>query len=494
MARTTIRIVPALLALAACGGPPGTPVVELGPEGATSADDLVLTITDHIEVKPKDEVAYDVAWFRDGEEIEALADETTVPASQVSRGQEWRAVVTPIDRKARIGFAAEAALTIGNATPVIGGVSLSPTSPTRGDTLVATVTGADDADQDVLEFTYEWTANGVVIRSETLSGLEASLPGDPYMGRGDEITVTVTASDGIEDGESVTSETVTVANAPPTFSSLLITPDPLYTNTPAVWTVEVLDLDGDDYTWSAAWSVNGTEVGTSPTLAPTFFSRGDTVTLTATANDGEDTYTGSVEAIVANRPPGAAVISITPGAPRVEDDLVCTIDTPAPDADGDPLSYSITWYVDGSEWLGATADTTWAHDTIPAANTTEEQEWVCFAAATDGIDFGVDAESDSVVVNDGPGVGDESTVGVISGDPWRVCRRESASAWLAASTSGTYNAVEACQSMGYRTVDAQGGTWGTVCGYNGVLGREYYDGGGGSITSMRYTVHWRCVP
>lgn len=91
-----------------------------------------------------------------------------------------------------------------------------------------------------------------------------------------------------------------------------------------------------------------------------------------------------------------------------------------------------------------------------------------------------------------PAVGTGGTTGVLAGDPWTVCRADTNTAWLAANTGGTYNAVEACESVGYASVTNQGGTCGDVCGYCGNAGQETYDGGGGSVTSLSNTVHWEC--
>jgi hypothetical protein len=92
-----------------------------------------------------------------------------------------------------------------------------------------------------------------------------------------------------------------------------------------------------------------------------------------------------------------------------------------------------------------------------------------------------------------PAVGTTGTAGRISGDEWIVCRADASTAWLSADTGGQYNPTVACQSVGYSSVDAWGGTWGYSCGYNNVPGNEYYDGGGGNATNLSYTVHWRCV-
>ncbi len=92
-----------------------------------------------------------------------------------------------------------------------------------------------------------------------------------------------------------------------------------------------------------------------------------------------------------------------------------------------------------------------------------------------------------------PAVGTGGTDGVLTGDPWTVCRADTDTAWVAANTGGEYNAIVACQALGYTSVDAWGGTCGTVCGYCGNVGYEYYDGGGGSPSSLSWTVHWRCT-
>jgi hypothetical protein len=80
-------------------------------------------------------------------------------------------------------------------------------------------------------------------------------------------------------------------------------------------------------------------------------------------------------------------------------------------------------------------------------------------------------------------------VGVISGVAWKVCRADWDSAWISAQAGGgTYNAVQACQYLGYRTADAWGGNSNQVC-----LTESYNGGGGSDPTSLSITVEWRCV-
>lgn len=92
-----------------------------------------------------------------------------------------------------------------------------------------------------------------------------------------------------------------------------------------------------------------------------------------------------------------------------------------------------------------------------------------------------------------PAVGTSGTAGRVSGDSWTVCRADTSTAWIAANSGGSYNAVEACQSVGYTSVTRWGGTCGTVCGYCGTPGSETYDGSGATDpTLIRFTVHWEC--
>jgi hypothetical protein len=94
------------------------------------------------------------------------------------------------------------------------------------------------------------------------------------------------------------------------------------------------------------------------------------------------------------------------------------------------------------------------------------------------------------------------TVGVISGDPWTVCRADADSAWLSAATLGEYDALAACQSLGYSSFGQYGGNCGSICGYceSGTScdnpGTEVYDGQGlGNCGAgvLCFTVTWECL-
>jgi len=64
---------------------------------------------------------------------------------------------------------------------------------------------------------------------------------------------------------------------------------------------------------------------------------------------------------------------------------VCSVDTPATDADGDTLTYAFSWEVDGAPYGGTVIATS---STIPGADTTTGEAWACSVSANDGVDTG----------------------------------------------------------------------------------------------------------
>lgn len=81
------------------------------------------------------------------------------------------------------------------------------------------------------------------------------------------------------------------------------------------------------------------------------------------------------------------------------------------------------------------------------------------------------------------------------GSNYVVCRADEQSAWVAHNdpNGNHYNALQICETLGYSTVTAWGGTCGTICGYCGNQGNEYYDGAGYfNLNDIAYTVHRRC--
>ena len=96
--------------------------------------------------------------------------------------------------------------------------------------------------------------------------------------------------------------------------------------------------------------------------------------------------------------PSAASISISNQDPLEQvDDLYCEILVDSIDPDGNPVTYSFDWTVDGSIYNGTSTTTVYSGDTIPASETNGGEVWECTVTPNDGTEDGF-TSSDSVTV------------------------------------------------------------------------------------------------
>lgn len=295
--------------------------------------------------------------------------------------------VTPSDGAAT-GTASSASLTISNSAPSLASVSLTPTTAYEGDTMTCTPGTATDVDGDTVSYTYSWTVDGASpgVSSATLSS--------SYFIKNNVVRCAVAPNDGTTSGTTVASNTVTISNSAPVLSSVSISPSTAYTSDTLSVTASSSDVDGDAVTYTYVWQVDGTSVGTGSTLSGvSSFGKDDVVTVTVTPTDGTSSGTAmTASRTISNTAPGAPSVAIDPEpyADGGDDDLLCYVETDATDADGDTLTYAVSWEVDGlpypASFGGATGpDTTeWTDDTVPAADSDLGTDWVCTVTSDDG--------------------------------------------------------------------------------------------------------------
>lgn len=181
----------------------------------------------------------------------------------------------------------------------------------------------------------EWRRNGAVIDGATGPVLEPS-----RFARGDVVSVHAwlpTASGG---GREI-SASVKIANSPPRIASVGVTLEPGPGPAELHAAAEALDADGDPVRLSYAWAVNGEPLDgeRGATLPVASLARGDRVTVSVVARDGEvESLAAESEAFVLeNRPPA---ITSAPTAPRAGD-AVFEYRAAAKDPDGDPLRWTV---------------------------------------------------------------------------------------------------------------------------------------------------------
>ena len=365
---------------------PSIASVNISPDPAYTGDTLTCSYTGFEDVDGDADVST-IAWSIDG----TPAGTGDTLSGGFTRGNEVVCTVTPGDG-ITTGEPVSGALTIANTAPSIASVAISPGSPTAVDTLTCEATGASDPDGDLVTLSYAWDVGGSPAGTgTTLSGAFA---------KADEVICTATATD--ETGASVTSSaTVTIGNTAPEVLTVTLGPSEAYTNDTLTAVATTSDLDGDSVTVSYAWYVDGSLVGATGSTLPgaSYFDKDEAVTVVVTPSDGTDSgdSVASDSITILNTAPSAPSVSIDPAEPSAGvDDIICSIDSGSTDADGDTVSYTITWDVDGTAFTGATT-TTRTGDTISADETIGDELWTCTVTPNDGESDGASVDASVVI-------------------------------------------------------------------------------------------------
>ena len=302
--------------------------------------------------------------------------------SGVQPASTWTCIVTVNDGVTVVSDTVST--TLDNRLPTVSSVGITPNPASISDVLTCTGT-ATDPDGGTVGLNYEWDiASNVVGTGTTLSY---------SFSRGDVVTCTVTPDDanGVQWGQGPSnSSTLTIGNTAPQITSLTLSPTTVDVTTPVVATALTSDADGDVVTVSYVWYVASSVVTgqTTDTLDPAYFSRGDTIMVEATPNDGFDDgamVSVNLSGTVQNTDPTSPVVTITPNGAIESDGLVCEITTPSVDADGDSIVYNISWMLQGGSYQGVVLTTNEIGDTIPAGQTLDGEVYTCLVSAYDGI-------------------------------------------------------------------------------------------------------------
>ncbi len=385
--------------------PPAVEAVTLEPTVPLTTEDVVATVT--VDDEDGDTVTLAYSWHL-GEGATGY-QEATLPASATTRGDVWTLHITPSDDEGS-GDEVLASVSIDNSAPELLSVSLAPTTVYEGTTLEATAVASDE-DGDTVSFTYAWMVDGEL----ALEGAADTLTGE-HFDKGQEVTVVATPNDGFVDGEPAESNRVTVLNSAPGVDSASIawslptkaavTEDSTLSCQGHGWRD---DDAGDPEGYRTTWFVNGGAVtlpkDAEDRLDGASFARGDSVTCALVAWDGEDegNEVHSAAEIVTNSPPVVAGLSLSSSAPVEGETLEVTV--AASDADGDTLSFSYEWTVDGLV-VATTAASGSSTDSIDSALFDKHQSIVVLVTPHDGIDDGAPVTSSTATAANTPPVFD----------------------------------------------------------------------------------------
>ncbi|MBL8616200.1 MAG: SUMF1/EgtB/PvdO family nonheme iron enzyme [Deltaproteobacteria bacterium] len=159
------------------------------------------------------------------------------------------------------------------------------------------------------------------------------------------------------------------------------------------------DPDGDAVTILYVWSRDGEvqPAWTEDLVPPSATTKGERWSVEVSATDGINVSEGVVaEVIIGNAAPSAPGVALLPAAPTPGEALECAVLSPSVDPDGDPLTYTVHWQVNGVDFDGA-VDGTWPGDTVPLRVTAAGEEWTCAVRASDGEATGEQSTASAVV-------------------------------------------------------------------------------------------------
>jgi hypothetical protein len=299
--------------------PPSAGPVAITPSAPGTLDDLqvMASPTD----PDADPLTVTYAWRRNGTYLSGQTG-STLPERFTARGDEIAAVVTASD--GLVAVATETSVTIVNTPPSLGPVAITPAVPgTAADLHVSAQ--ATDPDGDPVAVTCAWKRNGVLLPGQVGATLPASLTS-----RDDLFTALVSASDGVATTSAEAS--VTIANTPPVVTVTIGpaspgTLDDLHASALAT------DADADPLTLTYAWSRNGALLSaqTGATLPASITTRGDVLTVSVTASDGQASASSQASVTIRDTPP--IVTSDAPAEVRHRDPVSFQLSVTDPDGD-----------------------------------------------------------------------------------------------------------------------------------------------------------------
>lgn len=217
-------------------------------------------------------------------------------------------------------------------------VSIDPADPSTDEDLVAIASGTVAGEPAVLSFRWE------------LDGEESSYSGDTVPSdatrKGQLWTVLAFPEGGLP--AEAERASVTIANSAPEVT-VRIEPENPRVDEPLEVVYEGTDADADNLTFTFDWTVDGAEIALDASTIPAAETApGERWEVTVTPNDGEsDGEPVKVGVTIENRPPELNRVWIEPEVFRTGEPVSVGID--AVDPDGDELTYSYSWWVNGEE-------------------------------------------------------------------------------------------------------------------------------------------------
>jgi hypothetical protein len=238
------------------------------------------------EVDP--ESGSEIRWYKDGVLQPELNDFNTVPAIKTDFNELWHFTLRPSDGFGLGTLMTSGAVQITNDTPSASNVLISPDPPANSQVLMLSYDFIDPDGDAESGSQIVWYKNSV---PQPFLADSLTVP-DTLTSLGDVWFATVRPSDGLANGNIVSSQTVTVQNIAPVASDLWVNNSPLDNPIPLTAQYIYFDFDGDTESGTRIrWyknSIHQLDLLDSPTVPTGKLFLGDKWYFTVEPSDGSN--------------------------------------------------------------------------------------------------------------------------------------------------------------------------------------------------------------
>ena len=285
-----------------------------------------------------------------------------------------------------------------NQAPSASNAMLTPTDAKTADSLTLSYSYSDPDGNPESGTVITWYKDSIAQPQGTIPGKVVS---SSLTAKNEQWYAEVTPSDGQDSGQTITSNTVTIQNTPPTVSTPAISPSQPSSNDDLSITISSSDDDQDVLTTEIRWYLDGAlvnELNDQSTVTSLATRDGDQWYVEIRVSDGEDTTVWKTSQTVTigstapvNNKPTISTLTILPSNPYTIDTL--SLDFLSNDIDGDTIvDTEIQWYRNGVLMPSITTTT------LSSEQTSKSEQWEVHVRINDGTEWSDWEISSSVTI------------------------------------------------------------------------------------------------
>ncbi|MHA2325205.1 MAG: hypothetical protein ACXACB_07385, partial [Promethearchaeota archaeon] len=364
--------------------PPHVSSVILSPSNPVTTQQL--TVTNTTTDSDGDPItSYEIRWYNPSLNS-SYTNFSTIPADQTRKGEIWWCQVIAFDGTNLSSWTTSNSVTIENSAPSASDLTITPSNPLTGHTLIAGY-NFSDADMD--------SESGSLIRWYKNGALQGNLNdsltvNSSLTAKGENWYFTIVPSDGTDNGTQKQSSTITIQNSAPTVSDLEILPNDPKTGNDLTANYNFSDVDSDAESGSKIiWYKNGVLQGSlndSSPVSASYTTEGDVWHYKLQPSDGTDFgnwVNCPMNITIDNSEPIASSLVITPSSPITTNSLTATYDWADNDTTDTESGTLIRWYKDGILQINLNDSLT-----VGSGNTTKGDVWHFKVQPSDGTVYG----------------------------------------------------------------------------------------------------------